>query len=78
MTAKQRLIEATRRIRWEATIYYKSETGTSIDVTHTFCEMSDFNDIVERGANFYAIENIIIRHIHDDKDSLTYEESLRN
>lgn len=46
--------------RWHAKIRYRVTHDMTKTVEHDFEELDDLTDIVERGPNFYAIEEIVI------------------
>ena len=66
------------RQRWRAKITYRSERGP-IDVHHTFEEIEDLHDIIERGPHWDAIISckITLNVSDEDARSLTIEEAAR-
>lgn len=62
--------------RWLVTINYKTESGTC-DVSHTIEELDEIADLVERGPDWNAIENIVIElAIKHHGEIITIEKSL--
>lgn len=62
--------------RWLVTITYKTECG-ACDVSHTVEELDEIAELVERGPDWNAIENIVIelaRKAHGE--TITVEKSL--
>lgn len=49
----------TTTARWKVTIWYRSESGL-IDVEHGIEELEELQDIVERGADWNTIEQIVV------------------
>lgn len=46
--------------RWRAVIVYRLDASEKVDVEHFFEEISDLEEIVERGPDWNAIESISI------------------
>lgn len=59
--------------RWTATVFYRSDVGL-VDVMYVIDELSELYALIERGPNFYTIEQIVITHNRPDI-ALTLEES---
>ena len=47
-------------MRWKATLIYRTDNGP-VDVEHTFEELEELHDIVERGPDWNCIEDITIQ-----------------
>jgi hypothetical protein len=61
-----------KHARWLATITYRTDNGL-VAVDHAIEEIEDLHDIVERGPNFYAIEEIRIVIANNIEPGLTVE-----
>lgn len=51
-------------LRWNCTITYRTDKGP-LDVDHSFMELFELHNIVERGPNFTAIERVVITYAFD-------------
>ena len=56
-------------IRWIADVTYRSESGP-VDVHHHLVELEELHDIVERGPDFYCIEDIRIVMARDENEKV--------
>ena len=56
-------------IRWIADVTYRSESGP-VDVRHHLVELEELHDIVERGPDFYCIEDIRIVMARDENEKV--------
>ena len=65
-----RATHATRErfTRWKATLWYRTDSGL-IDVEHILEELEELQEIVERGPDWYAMERIEIRLVHDEGET---------
>lgn len=66
--------EAREMPRWTAVAWYRTENGL-VDVTHEFMELTDLNDLIERGPDWHALEKIEITYNTDGRNRLTVEEA---
>lgn len=63
------------RIRWQATVYYRTANGT-VDIVHELSEIVDLHDLVESGPHWDTIEKIeVIRINHISSETLTVEQA---
>ena len=60
--------------RWLATIYYRTRAGI-LDVTHDLCELSDIDEIVERGPHWDTIQEVRITRGEVLIEGLTVEKA---
>lgn len=58
--------------RWLVTVTYRTDNGP-VAVDHAIEEIEDLQEIVERGPNFYAIEEIRIVIANNIEPGLTVE-----
>lgn len=63
--------------RWVAVVLYRTDNGP-VDVTHYFEEMTDLNDLIERGPMFDTIMHIAVVPICDNAEvGMTVEQAAR-
>lgn len=67
-------IAQRRPVRWIATCFYRTENGV-IDVDHGFEELSELEELVERGPDWHTIDRIEIRLRENSTPELTIEQS---
>jgi hypothetical protein len=58
-------------MRWYVTAYYRTDNGL-LDIPYEIEELSDLEEVIERGPHFGTIDRIEIRYAHSD-ESLTVE-----
>lgn len=64
----------TKIVRWIATVNYRTEGGI-VDVQHDLEDLSDLEELVERGPHWDTIESIKIVRSDKSYDRLTVEEA---
>lgn len=62
--------------RWKAIITYRNDDGHLVD-TYFFEEMSDLEEIVEGGADWHCIKDIIVTLNRRSSPAMTIEECDR-
>lgn len=61
--------------RWRATVFYRSDNG-AVDVQHDLEELSEIDEIVERGPHWDTIERVVIERVnHIESEALTVEQA---
>lgn len=64
-------------MRWQATVYYRTDNG-AVDVVHDMEELADIHNLVEAGPHWDTVERIeIIRINHNTSVALTVEQAER-
>jgi hypothetical protein len=69
-------LEMTKIIRWNATVYYRSDMGL-VDVIHDIEELEDLHQLVESGPDWNTIDKIEIVRIGNQTPNLTIEEAMK-
>ena len=64
-----------RTERWHAVAWYRSEIGL-IDVHHSFEELSELHELIERGPSWQALDRIEIQYVRLP-EKLTIEEAQK-
>ncbi|WP_157973398.1 hypothetical protein [Blastomonas sp. UPD001] len=64
-----------QKLRWSATIHYRTDAVGLVDVTHELHELEDIHDVVERGPHWDTIDRIVIVRGKGASDSLTVEQA---
>jgi hypothetical protein len=64
----------TPYLRWTATVTYRTDDG-DLDVVHSFEELHELHEIVERGPSFYSIVQIRIELTFPDIERVTVEQA---
>lgn len=60
--------------RWRAIATYRSSNGP-VDVIHEFDELEELHDLIERGPDWNALQDIRITLASPDYDGFTLEEA---
>ena len=63
-------------MRWTATITYRTDNGP-LAIEHSFEEIEDLHDLVERGPDWNTIERIVVRLARRLEPGLTVEQAER-
>ena len=62
-------------MRWKATLIYRTDNGP-VDVEHTFEELEELHDIVERGPDWNSLIKITVELERVSTPGLTVEKAM--
>lgn len=61
--------------RWHATIYYRSKTGTPLNVEYDIEELEELQDLIERGPDWNTILHIYVQLARKTHPDMTLEQA---
>jgi hypothetical protein len=65
------------KMRWHAVVYYRTEAESDVvDIEHDFEEVGAFEEAIEKGPSFAAIDRIVITYT-GSAPAVTLEQAQR-